>query len=108
MNITQGTEIQETKIGVVTVAWRRQPSKEESVEIIVHGPKHSEVRKSWEFKNNSRHNASTFGKTWYDYVVREVQQHIYSNVGAIPLNLQSMNTKHVQEAIGSVFEHIAN
>jgi hypothetical protein len=109
MNITVGKDYRETKIGVVTVTWRRLPSKEEVVDILVHGPKLSEIRKTWEFKNTSTNNSAiSFGTTWYDYVTREVQQHIYSNAGAIPQNLFDMNTKHVEEVIGSVFAHVGS
>jgi hypothetical protein len=106
MNITVGKDYNETKIGSVSVAWRRLPSKEEIVDIIVHGPKSSEIRKTWEFKNTSKR--ESMGKYWFDYVTREVQQHHNSNVAVIPQVLMGMNAKDAEEAIEAVFAHIAN
>lgn len=106
MNITVGKDYKETKIGNVTVVWRRLPSKEEIVDIIVHGPKTSEVRKTWEFKNASKR--ESMGHYWYTYVTREIQQHIDSNVNAVPKMLMEMNSKEAEKAISSVFDHIAN
>jgi hypothetical protein len=64
----------------------------------------SKVEKSWEFDPSSISEAVSF--YWYEYVVREIQQHIQSGGAGVPQILMSANDSDAGEMIQMVLQHL--
>lgn len=97
--------VKSERIGNVVVELNKADNGNYIIETIVHGPKTSEVVKTWEFKNPATQ--ETLSLYFFNYVVREVKQHAYTNTNSIPDVLMNMTTKDAETAIESVLLHLS-
>jgi hypothetical protein len=93
------------RIGNVVLELSKTTNGEHIVTAVIHGPETSEVVKTWDFKNPST--GESMSHYFFDYAVREVQQHAYSSTHSIPNVLLNMTTKDAEAAIESVLLHLS-
>lgn len=94
--------LREEQIGGNGISWIRTPSHEHIVNISISGQ--SDALKSWTFEHSPVSEAVSF--YWYDYVVREMKQHLSTQRISIPEVLMTTTADDAEKMIQTILSRL--